>query len=87
MNYLLIQILDDDRLPVTFHGGSYNITLEIDVQESRVFRRTQNFRDKILLNQTAFGSIESETQPESDAKQQREERISGPANNAEVATS
>ncbi len=47
VNYIVLRILDDDVRIVNFNGGSWSITLEIDVEEGRVFKIPGNFRDML----------------------------------------
>jgi len=47
VNYIVIRILDDDMRIVKFNGGSWSITLEVDVDENRVFKVPRNFRDML----------------------------------------
>jgi hypothetical protein len=48
MNYIVIRILDDDMRIVKSNGGSWSITLEVDIDENRVFKVPRNFRDMLI---------------------------------------
>ncbi len=47
IHYIILQILDDDQNPVTFHGGQWSVTLEFDVVDHKVFRDREDFRSII----------------------------------------
>ena len=37
INYIIIEILDDALQPATFHGGVWQVTLEVAVEEAEAY--------------------------------------------------
>jgi hypothetical protein len=65
ISYIKITIRDEDMQPVVFNGGFWNVSLEFDIIESRVFTTRRNFKTDIngsigLIEDTPASERENE---------------------------
>ena len=54
--YIVIEVLDDDLQPVTFHGGGWQVTLEFAVEEAESYTGRVDYRSLMATqNESFFG--------------------------------
>ena len=67
VHYIILQVLDDEQLRVSFHGGDWSVTLEFDVVDFKVYSEQRSFRDLI-----SNGPIGGATNPEADKRKDKD---------------
>ena len=60
INYILIEILDDAQEPVTFHGGVWQVTLEIAVEEAEAYAGPVDYRALMAQNGSLLGGADNQ---------------------------
>lgn len=63
---LSIDILDDDMMPVVFHGGDWSITLEFDVAQTPDYGVPKDYRENLAMLTEALNT-DGQVRPSQDA--------------------
>ena len=75
--YIIIEILDDDVEPVTFHGGEWQVAIEFAIEEAKSYDVPRDYRALMAQNGSLLGSANATAGQRADSPSGGRKRAAG----------